>query len=158
MPGKTTANNLHGHENKHELLLDDLGGFHFNVKTDSLLEFVNKYGVGTCASSVCDGVRGVNTFDSLDNAIGFANGSSSRVFVDGVATGRGAFIYRSATMASGYTIQSGPMAGTASSLSGVGNVIQTIAHETGHLRGYQHRTFQMQFRETKALQHFQRSR
>ena len=38
MPGKTTANNLHGHENKHELLLDDLGGFHFNVKTDSLLE------------------------------------------------------------------------------------------------------------------------
>ena len=38
LPFKTAANNLHGHEIKHELLLDDLGGFRFSVKTDSLLE------------------------------------------------------------------------------------------------------------------------
>jgi hypothetical protein len=38
LPFKTAANNLHGHEIKHELLLDDLGGFHFSVKTDSLLD------------------------------------------------------------------------------------------------------------------------
>jgi len=37
LPFKTAANNLHGHEIKHELLLDDLGGFRFSVKTDSLL-------------------------------------------------------------------------------------------------------------------------
>ena len=37
LPFKTTANNLRGHEIKHELLLDDLGGFRFSVKTDSLL-------------------------------------------------------------------------------------------------------------------------
>lgn len=37
LPFKTAANNLHGHEIKHELLLDDLGGFQFSVKTDSLL-------------------------------------------------------------------------------------------------------------------------
>ncbi len=34
---KTTANNLHDHENTHNSLLDDPGGFHFSVKTGSLL-------------------------------------------------------------------------------------------------------------------------
>ena len=37
LPFKITANNLLGHEIKHELLLDDLRGFRFSVKTDSLL-------------------------------------------------------------------------------------------------------------------------
>jgi len=38
LPFKTAANNLHGHKIKHELMLDDLGGFRFSVKTDSLLD------------------------------------------------------------------------------------------------------------------------
>ena len=37
LPFKTTANNLHGHENKPDLLPGDLGGLHFDAKSDSLL-------------------------------------------------------------------------------------------------------------------------
>ena len=36
-PCKTTSNNLHDHENNHNLLPDDLGSLHFGAKSDSLL-------------------------------------------------------------------------------------------------------------------------
>ncbi|GEM_PF-6095241 len=106
------------------------------------------------------------SFTSKSDAVGFLKANPSWFAADGVYHGGGNIsIYATAT--SSGTRLANPSGGMLEAryranlrfnrtLSGVGNVVQTIAHETGHFKGLSHQDISLYNREYLAVKRYRR--
>lgn len=125
----------------------------------------NRQGLGTCVDSVCNELTSVTELP-IGEVLGYLRSNPLAVTVDGIHRDNQITIYPTATLLSlMYFPEGSPqyfkaVAGIGKSytpLTGVGNVVQTLAHETGHQIGLDHGN-DMLWREWLIIQRFRGNR